>query len=218
VSPEIKKQPKLRELTFIAAEGLGADDPEFLSGFIGFLKSKGYDPDQLVFSGFDGTAVKKGQPLERKPGIFAMNLAGWETTFTGSEGAVNNPAQYAEDYEGLGAPAIGLFDKNQLAEAYSHESMDVPPNLVGTHSSNDLSFQGAPIKFDQAEPGYESEGNAESYEELMDERIEFKNVEMGEHLAAMPPDRPVTEGVVHINYPDGSPIDALLGVVFLERE
>ena len=51
----------------------------------------------------------------------------------------------------------------------------------------------------------------------LDSRIELGNVSICQHLADLGPEVPVEEALVHKNYPDGSPTDALVGLVYIDR-
>lgn len=166
-------QHKLPELHFRPEGYTGSGDEEFLNQLLSFLSARGLEPDQLLFSGFDGTKLKKGEPMPRYNAVFAMNEAGWREALRLRD---LNPASYAEDWD---TPCIALYDKGSLAEAYSYD-------------------------FD----------NADSEE---DTRLEFKNIVVGEALSDVPADKGLEEAFVHKDYPDGSPTDALVGLVFIER-
>lgn len=52
--------------------------------------------------------------------------------------------------------------------------------------------------------------------ENKDDRVELGDVKLGSPLAEMAPNDPIEEAIVHKDYPDGSPTDALLGLVFID--
>lgn len=168
---ERRKQKNIRQLRFKPEGYVSPGDTEFLDELLDTLKASGFDPEGLVFSGFDGTEAAKGQPMPKYSYIFAMNEAGWKAAVKDHE---ENPAEYAEGWD---TPCIGLYDRGQLTHVYS---------------SN----------IDQKD---------------LDERVELTNIKLGDNLADLPPETPVQEAVVHKDYPNASPSDALVGVVFLER-
>lgn len=164
-------KPEIPILHFAPEGYVSGSDPEFLDGFIQALKSAGFDPQQLVFSGFDGTQLAQGEPMPRHEAIFVMNESGWRQALKYKE---TNPAQYAEGWE---TPCIGLYDKNQLVHVYSHGFKDTPP----------------------------------------DDRAMLTDIKFGAPLDQIRPGEPVEEAIVHKAYPDASPTDALVGVVFLDE-
>lgn len=160
---------KIPQLHFKPEGYLSSGDAEFLDELKTFLEANGFDPGDLIYSGFDATEVAKGEPVPRHPFIFAMNEAAWRNAVKYRE---TNPAGYAEGWE---TPCIGLYDRNQLAQAYAYG-----------------------IKL-----------------ENIDDRVELSRIELGANLEDLPPD-PIEEAVVHKDYPDRSPTDALVGLVYLE--
>lgn len=164
-------KPKIRELHFKPEGYTSSSDIEFLEEFLGFIKDKGFNPDKVVFSGFDGTPLVKGEPLPQHPSIYMMNEAAWRNSI---KMGISNPAEYADGWE---VPCVGLYEREQLAHVYSSKMhLDDP----------------------------------------IEDRIELSDVVLGDLLADQPPEIPIEEAVVHKNYPEGSPTDALIGIVFLE--
>lgn len=109
-----KIKQKFKELHFKPEGYLSSGDEDYLDELISAIKASGIDSETLVYSGFDGTDISKGGSVPRHPYIFAMNEAGWRNAIKYRE---TNPAQYAEGWE---TPCIGLYDKHQLAQAYSY--------------------------------------------------------------------------------------------------
>lgn len=168
MSHETLKQ-KITELHFKPEGYASSGNEDFLDELIGLLETNGFDRENLVYSGFDGTDLAKGKTLPRHPYIFAMNETGWRNAIKYHE---TNPAQYAEGWE---TPCIGLYEKNQLAQAYAYG-----------------------IKL-----------------ENLNDRIELSRIEVGTKFEGMPIG-PIEEAVVHKDYPEASPTDALVGLVYLE--
>lgn len=162
---------KLPQLHFNPEGYVSPSDVEFMDQFFSMLRSNGYDPEGLVFSGLDGTKFARGEPVPRYQAIFAMNEAGWKKAI---KTHYQNPAQYAEGWE---TPCIGLYDKQQLAQVYS----------------------------------------ADHHIEDVNERFELSGIKLGEALADLPAGEPVEEAVAHRDYPNGSPTDALVGLVFIDE-
>lgn len=179
MSPEINGK-KIPELYFKPEQIVTEDDAEFFDELCSFLAAKGFDPAALVYSGFDGEPIKQGQEVPSYSYIFAMNAAGWKNALeTGQE----NPAVYAFGVSKV--PVLGLYDKNQLADARPHEVK--------------------PLEYDEEGHNY-------------NERIQLDDIEKRENLQDLPADKIIDETVVHKDFPDASPTDALVGLVFLDRE
>ena len=115
--------------------------------------------------------------MPRYDHIFAKNEAAWLQAI---EHNTLNPAQYAENYD---VPCIGLYDKNQLTEAYDYKTDTVEEDADGTV-----------------------------------DRTVISGVQIGRWLRDMTPDELISEAVVHVDYPDGSPTDALVALVFIEND
>jgi hypothetical protein len=49
------------------------------------------------------------------------------------------------------------------------------------------------------------------------QRIKLDDIEKRENLEDLPADKVIEETVVHKDFPDASPTDALVGLVFLDR-
>jgi len=170
---EAIKQKNILKVQFSPEIYISSSDVEFLDEFLKELRQCNLDPDDLVFSGFDGKQAAAGENIPVYPYIFAMNETGWRNALKYRD---YNPAQYAEEWE---IPCIGLYDKSQLAEGRSYGL---------TQDAFDL-----------------------------DGRVELANVHKGADLDSLGPDAPVEEVVVHRNFPNLSPTDALVGLVFVER-
>ena len=116
-TPETQKS-KLRILHF-SPEGYVSDtSQEYYEQFANTLRSHGFDPLQLLYSGTDAALVldEQGSPKPSSLGIFAMNEAGWLEAIRQHD---MTPASYA-DKEGLEQPCVLLYPRSQLAEVYSH--------------------------------------------------------------------------------------------------
>lgn len=221
---------KIPRLHFKPEGWIEPSDPEFLDQFTAFLVSEGFNPQGLIFSGLDGTPVINGESLPRKKGIYAMNVAGWRSTFT--QPGKHNPAMYADAY---GIKCIGLYDRTQLAEAYlpkharrdpideEYQDLVKPIDLVEPTISIDRLYD--PPSTDVIDVG------AERYEvpidliyrdedfEIRDQDTSIEDALKGEDLVNLPLDYVIEEGVLHRNYPedpDARPADALVGIVFFE--
>ena len=176
---EVTKPKRMPKMHF-RPEGYASSGAEdFLEGLLAELREKGYEPDDLVFSGFDGTAVARGEAVPRYPCIFVMNEAGWRQAVKYRE---QNPADYAEGWE---TPCLGLYYRHQLVHVYS----------AGL-----------------AEAGFDID------DDTLHGRVELGDIELGDALDVLAPSTPVEEAVVHRDYPDGSPTDALVGVVFIDQD
>lgn len=160
---------KIPNLRFQPEGYLSSGSEEYFDELMVMLKEAGFDTARLVYSGFDGTDIARGAPLPRHPYIFAMDETGWRKAVKYHE---SNPAQYAEGWE---TPCLGLYDRDQLAQAYAYG-----------------------IKL-----------------ENVNDRIELSDIEIGAKLQQEPLG-PVDEAVVHKDYPDASPSDALVGLVYLD--
>ncbi len=115
---EALKQREIKEIHF-KPEGYIADSGvEFLDQFIARLRAEHLNPDDLIFSGFDGLSISKGEALPRHPSIFGMNEAAWREAARLDD---MNPAVYTR---GSDKPCIGLYDRSQLAWAYSYGIKD----------------------------------------------------------------------------------------------
>jgi hypothetical protein len=53
--------------------------------------------------------------------------------------------------------------------------------------------------------------------EDLNSRIELSDISLGRRLNELPPGTVVEEAVAHVNFPDASPTDALVGLVFLDN-
>lgn len=168
-----KPKQRIPEVEFKSEGYVSSADVEFLDKFLETLKAKGFEPDELVFSGFDGTSTTKGEAIPRHSSIYGMNEAGWRKAIKELDA---NPAEYAEGWD---TPCIGLYDKSQLAEVYSADLLT-------------------------------------DYEDT-ESRIELGNVSIGEYLSDLGLDVPVQEALVHKDFPGGSPTDALIGLVYLDK-
>lgn len=173
MSPETKKQPKIPHLHFKPEQIVTEDDPEYFDELLQFLKSRGYDTKNLLYCGFDGKDIAKGEPVPKYPFIYAMNEAGWREALR-----LHSETPTAHAFGGE-MPVLGLYDRTQLADARPH----------GIDLDEDYS-----------------------------ERIEHAEIEKRENLSDLPADKIIDETVVHKDYPDASPTDALLGIVFLDRD
>lgn len=229
---EKQKPKKLERLHFKVEEGVAVESEEFLHQFLGLLIENNRDPQQLVFSGMDGTLFKKNKKMAPVKGVYAMNQVGWEKTFTDAI-HMNSPAVYAERHEKQGVPAIGLFDKNLLMEAYGHQSQEHAPNLAEIDPEKELgklSLRGEQVGFYQSEGGADVESLDNwipdtddtrfvetTLPEFVEEPDDFTDVELGDPLADLSRDTPVFEGVVHVNYPDVPISEALVGIVYIEK-
>lgn len=143
---------------------------EYFEQLSAALEKLGYDPKNLIYSGFDGTPLKHGWPPSKHPTIFGMNHTGWLRAARGTD---NNPAEYALNWP---IPCIGLYDRSQLAEAYTY---DLPEDL----------------------------------EE--DSRLDLANIKRGRNLDEIDTDEALEEAFIHKDYPNKTPDDALLGVIYL---
>ena len=211
MSPEINGK-KIPELTFKYGFELDEDSGEFLTTFANFLRTKGFNPDELLFSGFNGQDILDGGGMPRYEGIFAMNMSGWQQAI---EEGVENPAGYAN---GWPVPCIGLYDRHSLAEAHFHERFEHGANVVtGEEEGRKLFLGGEPVGgWDLSEDDKDGHFELEGTTSFIDDRVELKDVTKGDLLGETPTSVPVVEGVVHKDYPDGSPTDALVGLVFLD--
>lgn len=155
------------------AEGyVSTKDIEFLDQFNQFLENHGINPDELVFSGFDGTNISGPQDMQHHLTIYVMNQAGWKDAVKYHK---ENPADIADGFE---VPVIGLYKKSDLSEVISGEIKDTTNT---------------------------------------DDRIELDDVKLSNPLNELSSDVPISEAVVHKNYPDSSPTDALVGLIFIDR-
>ena len=224
-----KQKPKVPELHLKFDTWVEPSDPEFLDALVELIANNGFNPDELVFSGFDGTPLLEGKPLKRNAGIYAMNLTGWRRTL--NQPGKNNPAMYAGE-----VPCIGLYDASQLAEVYlpkhhrkdpideDYQDLTTPIDLIDPTISVEQEYEpptiervevGGEIYDAPIDPIYRDEAF-----EIRDNDRAIKDALKGENLADLPKGYIVEEGVVHRSYPDdpnASPEDALVGIVFFER-
>ncbi|HEX5395445.1 MAG TPA: hypothetical protein VFW52_03800 [Candidatus Saccharimonadales bacterium] len=96
-------------------------DPEYIEQFAAFLESLGLNPDDFIYSGFNGIGIKHGWPPDEHQVIFGMDLAGWQETYQ-THHTENNPAEYAS---GQDAPCIGIYKLKELAKAYHFNPPEV---------------------------------------------------------------------------------------------
>lgn len=127
---------KIPELHFEPEGYTTSGDPEFLDQLLEYLRSSGYDPDNLLFSGIEGKEISGGKDIPRHGGVFAMNQAGWRKALNLKEA---NPAMYAAKKADV--PCIALYDRDQMAHIYNHS----------IHQEEDGS--NAPIEIDDIEIG-----------------------------------------------------------------
>lgn len=193
---------------------------EYLDQLLAFLQQNGLDPADLVFSGFDGKSVAAGEPPARHNAIYVMNESGWRHAVN-IHGDIANPAEYAERYEELGAPCLGLYDKSQLTSIYAHDTPEHPANRQNSLTDDDsIHFEGSAIMADEPDEAGVQYFDQVPYNEYITEREEFINIVPGAPLAELPADQPLEIAVIHSTYmrnPDASPTDALVGLVFLEQ-
>jgi hypothetical protein len=215
----IKPKPDFKILRFRPEGYVSTSDPEYLDQLIKTVKAKKLDPDQLVFSGFNGRVLADGGQLPKLNAIYAMNLAGWRDALKAHHDT--NPAQYAERWEQAGGvPCIGLIDRTQLREVYSHDVPEHPENIIEAEEDwRDVKFEGVPVQIpDDILSDYVQPGHApKPYDEYIEEREEFINIVPGDFLDSLPIERPIEKGVIHRDFPNGSPLDALVGVVFIDH-
>lgn len=161
---------KIPKLHFKPEGYISSNSEEFLDAMLELLRAEGFDPDNLIYSGFDGTKAARGEEIPKYEYIFAMNEAGWREAIKKDD---SNPAEYADGWQ---TPCIGLYDRSQLAHVYSAD--------IDLEDIND--------------------------------RVELKHIRISNNLADLPLAKPIEEAVVHKNYPDSSPTDALVGLVYLD--
>lgn len=125
---EAQLEPKVPELHFRPEGYVNTSGQEFLAEFMDFIESQGFNPSDLVFSGFGGSAIIKDGSIPRPPFIFIMNHAAWKDAAS-SHGVEPTPADYAD---GQDAPCIGLYDKNQLVHTESYDIGIDPENYAET--------------------------------------------------------------------------------------
>ena len=178
MSPETKKPNKPAEIHFKPEGYTPPDSIEFFEQLVGKLREAGFNPDEIIYSGADASYLfEKDGSVKRPNAIFAMNETGWVRAAKSHE---TTPAGYADSGD---EPRIALYDRSQLAHAYSY------------HVDQDESDYYAPIPITDIVPG--------------------------DALAGRPSSEVINEVVIHKDYPqnpDASPTDALLGIVFLDRE
>lgn len=118
-------KPKIRELHFKPEGYVSSGDVEYLDGLLEHLRANGFDPDKLVFSGFNGVALTKGVTVESHPSIYMMNEAAWRNSI---KLGISNPAEYADGWE---VPCVGLYDRDQLVHIYSSTmNIDDPEDRI----------------------------------------------------------------------------------------
>jgi hypothetical protein len=117
VSPENKKPKKIPEIHFRPEGYTPTNSIEFLEQLTELLHERRIDPDQLVYSGMGSTHLYGPDGSIKRPNaIFAMNESGWVRAAHRHE---NTPADYAA---GSHNPRIALYDRSQLAHAYSYDT------------------------------------------------------------------------------------------------
>lgn len=89
-------------------------DVEFLDSFLKTLVEGSLDPDELVFSGFDGGGVKRKQAISDTPNghIWVVDETTWRNHLTHT--ATGTPEVYAERHA---TPCVGIYAKDQLKTA-----------------------------------------------------------------------------------------------------
>jgi hypothetical protein len=105
---------KIPQLHFQPEQFATEDDPEFFDELLLFLQDHKYDTDNLLYSGFDAQELIMGRGIPKYDVIYAMNEAGWRKAL---KLRTENPASHAF---GAKVPALGLYDRTQLAEARPH--------------------------------------------------------------------------------------------------
>lgn len=171
------QKPKLRIMRFTPEGYVSDTGEEFYEQFAEVVRSRGFDPLQLVFSGTDAALAldEHGRPKPSPQAVFGMNQAGW---LYAAKHHDMTPASYADKDEGE-QPCILLYDRSQLAEAKTYD--------VYMEDSEDPAS-----------------------------RVRATNVVPGAKLEDLPLEKIVNEVVIHKDFPDALPSEALLGLVYLE--
>lgn len=171
------QKPKLRIMRFTPEGYVSDTGEEFYEQFAEVVRSRGFDPLQLVFSGTDAALAldEHGRPKPSPQAVFGMNQAGW---LDAAKHHDMTPASYADKDEGE-QPCILLYDRSQLAEAKTYD--------VYMEDSEDPAS-----------------------------RVRATNVVPGAKLEDLPLEKIVNEVVIHKDFPDVLPSEALLGLVYLE--
>ena len=160
-----KKVPKT--LRFDIENWISHREPAYLEALKKLLTTNSINPDHILYSGFDASDPKD----EKIKMLFAMNETGW---LNANNVGQNNAADHALEGD---QPCIGIYDINQLAEAYHWEySSQTDPNA----------------------------------KEILEESII-----VGEPLVNADPKKEFNGLVVHVNYPQQSPNDALVCKVYI---
>lgn len=116
MSPENKKPSKVPEIHFKPEGYVSTDDIEFLEQLVEKLRENGLNPDDLIYSGMDASHLYEADGTVKRPSaIFAMNETGWVRA---AKSHGSTPAGYAA---GGNNPRIALYNRNQLAHAYSYK-------------------------------------------------------------------------------------------------
>ena len=110
----------------------------------------------------------------------------------------NHPFIYAMDEPGWRASIKGLIEN----PATYAEGWEVP--CIGVYDKSQLALV------------YSSDMTQDLDD--LNGRIQLSNIQVGYKLDELPAGVKVEEAVVHKDYPNGSPSDALLGLVFLDEE
>jgi hypothetical protein len=116
VSPETKKSKKLTEIHFKPEGYVSTDGIEFLEQLVEKLRQEtNLNPDDLIYSGTGAEHLYNADGSVKRPNaIFAMNETGWVRAAKDHE---TTPAGYADSGDD---PRIALYDRSQLAHAYSY--------------------------------------------------------------------------------------------------
>jgi len=134
--------------------------------------------------------------------------------------------------------ALGLDPKNLVFSGFDGSRVkgaDDVPRYPYIWAMNDAGWRAA-IKYHDPTPADHAEGQhpaacigvydksqlREIYsssihqDQELDERIELDDIVLGDTLADLPPERTVSEAIVHVGYPEASPTDALLALAFID--
>lgn len=108
-------------------------DSEFLETFLRTLAEHGFDNDEVVFSGFDGGAIKQlgVNPGARQPRLWVMDQKCWRWALA-QAATLDTAIDFAERHV---VPCVGVYDLSQLRVDQRYQPSVGLPEIRATNNA-----------------------------------------------------------------------------------